>query len=148
MKTRTDLASTLRQNGYRATPQRLAIYDAIWSAGDHPTVAEIHEAALERDPTISLATVYKALRLLTDIGLTREIAFRDGSTRYDPVVDGHINLVCNKCGKIEDFDFKGVSGLKSEIENRSKFLVLGQSLEVYGYCSKCKSGIVGGKQEI
>ncbi len=139
MNLRLDVASVLRKNGHRATPQRLAIYEAIWNAGDHPTVDKIHSSAIERDPTISLATVYKALRLFTDIGLTREMAFRKESTRYDPVVDEHVNLVCNSCGEVEDFKFNPIEGLKAAIENRTKFQVRGQSFEVYGLCSNCKA---------
>ncbi len=138
MNSMAEIVEVLRKRGYRATPQRLAIYDAVWSAGNHPTVAEIHKSATDRDPTISLATVYKALRLFTDLGLTREMAFRDGSTRYDPVVDSHVNLVCNNCGNVEDFHFEGLVTLATAIEDSTEFQVTGQSLEVYGLCSKCR----------
>ena len=134
-----DIAMELHNKGYRATPQRLSIYDAIWSAGDHPTVAQIHECAIKRDPTISLATVYKTLQLFTNIGLVREMAFRDDSTRYDPVVDSHINLVCSKCGGVEDFKYEEIDGLAAAIRSRANFLVSSQSLEVYGICSKCRN---------
>ncbi|TFG07418.1 transcriptional repressor [Candidatus Thorarchaeota archaeon] len=134
-----DIALELHNRGYRATPQRLSIYDAIWSAGDHPTAGQIHECAIKRDPTISLATVYKTLQLFTNIGLVREMAFRDDSTRYDPVVDSHINLVCSKCGRVEDFNYEEIEGLAAAIRSRVDFLVSSQSLEVYGICSECRN---------
>ena len=87
---------TIRDCGYRATPQRLKIYDALWDAGSHPTVTEVYDRAVKEDPTISKATVYKTLQLFVEIGLATEMGFRDESTRYDPEVNGHINLICIK----------------------------------------------------
>ena len=131
-------ASLLNKRGYRATPQRLAICEALRRAGSHPTVSEIHEFVKRKDPTISLATVYNTLELFTQIGLAREICFRDQPTRYDPSVDSHINLLCISCGKIEDIDFEEFEDLHPEIEQKSGFKILGQRFEVYGYCPRCK----------
>jgi Fur family peroxide stress response transcriptional regulator len=135
---KSDIKSELHARGYRATPQRLSIYDAIWRAGDHPTAAQIHEFALRRDPTISLATVYKTLQLFTNIGLAREMAFRGDSTRYDPVVDNHINLICKKCGKVEDFQYEKLEGLAAAVSSQTSFQVSSQSLDAYGICSQCR----------
>lgn len=129
----------LRQSGYRATPQRLAIYDALCSAGDHPTVEQIYECAKKRDPTISLATVYKTLQVFTEIGLAREMGFRNESTRYDPKVDFHINVVCKKCGMVEDLEVEVLEKIPSIIARQIDFEVQGQSFEVYGLCSKCRA---------
>lgn len=132
-----DVKELLRQRGYRATPQRLAIYDALWKAGSHPTVADIHEYAERRDPTISKATVYKALQLFVEMGLAREIGFRDESTRYDPDVGFHINLVCTKCGKIEDYACTDFDQIAPNLEEETGFDVLNYHFEVYGICRDC-----------
>jgi Fur family peroxide stress response transcriptional regulator len=132
-------ADILHNKGYRATPQRLAICDALRKAGSHPTVAEIHEYVKRKDPTISLATVYNTLELFTQIGLAREICFRDQPTRYDPSVDSHINLLCINCGRIEDIDFDEFEKILPKIERESGFEVLGQRFEMYGHCSDCNS---------
>jgi Fur family peroxide stress response transcriptional regulator len=134
---RTDITKRLRQNGFRATPQRLAIYDALWNAGSHPTVAKIHSYATKRDPTISLATVYKTLQLFTDIDLVNEMPSIDGSARYDPEQEEHINLVCTNCGLIEDYHLEQMDEMKSAIERATSFKVNMQSIEIYGLCSKC-----------
>ena len=131
-------AEKLRQRGYRATPQRLAIYDALCNAGDHPTVEQVHEHARKRDPTISLATVYKTLQVFTEIGLAREMGFRNESTRYDPKVDFHINVVCNNCGMVEDLNVEMLEEIPSIISRRIDFEVQGQSFEVFGLCSRCR----------
>ncbi len=99
LASRPDTAETLRIKGYRATPQRIAICDALWEAGSHPTVAEVHEYVAKRDPTISLATVYKTLQLFAEIGLATEMGFRGESTRYDPETGPHIHMICRNCGR-------------------------------------------------
>lgn len=132
-----DLKDLLRQRGYRATPQRLAIYDALWNAGSHPTVASIHELAEKRDPTISKATVYKTLELFTEIGLVREIGFKDEPTRYDPETDCHINLVCTNCGKIEDYPCASFEGAIPDVEKETGFRVQSHHFEIHGICSDC-----------
>jgi len=132
-------ADLLRERGFRATPQRLAICEALKKAGSHPTVAEIHEYVKKKDPTISLATVYNTLELFNQIGLAREICFRDQPTRYDPTVDSHINLLCLNCGAVEDISFDDFEQLIPDIENRSGFVVSSQRFDVYGYCPKCKA---------
>jgi Fur family peroxide stress response transcriptional regulator len=132
-----DVKDLLHERGYRATPQRLAIYDALWNAGSHPTVAEIHMFAEKRDPTISKATVYKTLELFTEIGLVREIGFRDEPTRYDPETDCHINLVCTRCGKIYDYPCDGFEGAIPDVEEETGFRVQSHHFEIYGICSNC-----------
>ena len=131
-------AEKLRQCGFRATPQRLAIYDALCRAGDHPTIEQMHEWTMKRDPTISLATVYKTLQVFTEIGLAREMGFRNESTRYDPKVDFHINVICKNCGIVEDFELEALEEIPSIISRRIDFEVQSQSFEVYGPRSKCK----------
>ncbi|MGY5852845.1 MAG: transcriptional repressor [Candidatus Thorarchaeota archaeon] len=132
-------AETLKKWGYRATPQRIAICDALHNAGSHPTVDEVHKVVVKRDPTVSLATVYKTLQLLTEIGLAREISFRDEPTRYDPTVDSHLNLVCTNCGKIDDYYLDKIDDIATTIEQRTNFSVQRQNFELYGLCSECHS---------
>ncbi len=138
LKSAACTAKALRERGYRATPQRMAICEALRRANSHPTVAEIHEYVRRRDPTISLATVYNTLQILTEIGLAREICFRDGPTRYDSNADEHINLVCTRCGSIEDYDASALREISLMIERDTGFIVTEQRFEVYGLCSRCR----------
>lgn len=138
ISSREEIADTIRESGFRATPQRIAIYEALWNAGSHPSVADIHDYAVKTDPSISLATVYKTLQLFSEIGLVREMGFRDGSTRYDPDTDFHINLVCNKCGRIEDFDCISVEKIAPNLDKEAGFEVHSYSFEVRGLCSECR----------
>jgi Fur family peroxide stress response transcriptional regulator len=141
MSSREKIADTIRMSGHRATPQRVAIYEALWKAGSHPSVSDIHEYAIKTDPSISLATVYKTLQLFSEIGLVREMGSRDGSTRYDPDTDFHINLVCTKCGKVEDFDCVSIDKIAPNLEDQAGFQAQSYNFEVRGLCSSCKNSI-------
>ena len=134
-----DIVKTLRQNGYRATPQRLAIYDALWNAGSHPSVYEIHAHVEKRDPTISKATVYKTLQLFVEIGIVNEMGFKDESTRYDPDMGLHINLICINCGEVEDFLYQNLDGITPDLEQKRGFQVVRHRFEVHGICSRCRN---------
>lgn len=138
ISSREEIADAIRLHGHRATPQRIAIYEALWRSGSHPNVSDIHEYAVKTDPSISLATVYKTLQLFSDIGLVREMGFRDGSTRYDPDINFHINLVCNRCGKIEDFDCVSIEEIVPNLDDQAGFQAQSFSFEVRGICSSCR----------
>ena len=138
ISSREEIADTIRRSGFRATPQRVAIYEALWNAGSHPSVADIHEHATKADPSISLATVYKTLQLFVDIGLVREMGAKEGSTRYDPDTDFHINLVCVRCGKVEDFDCISIEQIAPNIDRDTGFRVQSYNFEVKGLCSDCR----------
>ncbi len=139
LSSREEIAETIRKSGHRATSQRIAVYEALWKAGSHPNVSEIHKFASNTDPSISLATVYKNLQLFTEIGLVNEMGFRDGSTRYDPDVNFHINLVCNKCGRIEDYDCISFEEIAPNLNQRAGFEVQSHNFEVRGLCSRCRT---------
>jgi Fur family peroxide stress response transcriptional regulator len=133
------LMATLHEKGYKVTPQRLAICELALSSKNHPTADQIHQALLKKYPTVSLATVYQTLHLLTDVGLLQELGFSDKSSRYDPNVTPHINLICPKCGEICDYESKAVKELWSQIIGELKFKPIGQRLDLYRICDKCKS---------
>jgi Fur family transcriptional regulator, peroxide stress response regulator len=138
ISSREEIAETIRKSGHRATSQRITVYEALWKAGSHPSVAEIHKYASKSDPTISLATVYKNLQLFSDIGLVREMGAHDGAIRYDPDVDFHINLVCNKCGKIEDFDCISLEEIAPNLDQKVDFEAQSYNFEARGLCSSCR----------
>jgi Fur family peroxide stress response transcriptional regulator len=140
ISSREEIAETLREKGYRATPQRILVYEGLWNAGSHPSVSEIHKYVSKIDPSISLATVYKTVELFAEIGLVREMGSRDDSTRYDPDVRFHINLVCNKCGKIEDFACVSFDEIAPNLKEKAGFQVQSHHFEVRGLCSNCRAG--------
>jgi Fur family peroxide stress response transcriptional regulator len=139
ISSREEIAETIRKSGHRATSQRIIVYEALWKAGSHPNVSDIHRYASKTDPTISLATVYKNLQLFSEIGLVREIGVHDGSARYDPDVGFHINLYCVKCGKIEDYDCVSFEEIAPNLNQKMGFEVFSHNFEVRGLCSDCQN---------
>lgn len=128
----------LRDEGFRITPQRTAIVDYLLKTDDHPSAELIHKVIRKRYPMVSLSTVYKTLDLLREKKMVNEIEV-DGESRFDAHTDEHINLVCMKCGKIEDIDEDSLKEIQMRAAKKSKYVILKSSFELSGYCSNCKS---------
>jgi Fur family peroxide stress response transcriptional regulator len=131
------LIAKLRSKGYKVTPQRIAICELILSSKDHPTADQVYRNVKKKYPSLSLATVYQALHLLTEMGLLQELGFSNGASRYDPNTSPHINIVCEACGKIQDYEAEGVRVLWSKTVRGLGFRPIGQRLDVYRYCNQC-----------
>jgi len=109
----------------------------LTSTEEHPGARDILVEVRKKSPTISMATVYYTLNLLKKEGLIKEIEFYDKANRYDANTSNHLNLICIKCGRIEDFkDELPVSFDK--IEKRTGFKAHEMRFEYYGYCGECK----------
>jgi Fur family peroxide stress response transcriptional regulator len=133
-----ELVSSLREEGFRITPQRVAILDYLLKTDDHPSAEYIHKIIRKKYPMVSLSTVYKTLDLLKEKKLVNEIEV-DGESRFDAQTDAHINLVCMKCGKIDDVDEDSLNEIQNRAAKKSKYLILKGSFELFGYCNNCKS---------
>lgn len=127
-----------REKGLKLTSQRLAIYKFILSRRDHPTAEQIYQELRNEHPTISLGTIYKTLHLLEELGLVQELGFNEGSVRYDPDMELHINVVCSKCGKIYDYKAENVKKLWSAIISDLGIKPKGQRIDIYYECDDCK----------
>jgi Fur family peroxide stress response transcriptional regulator len=103
------IIKALRGKGYKATPQRItisrfALRDHHHHHHHHPTVQRIYSEVKKVYHTVSLATVYKTIQLLKEVGLIQELSLPQGQTRFDSDMKPHINLVCLQCGEIEDLE--------------------------------------------
>ncbi len=129
----------LRGAGLRSTPQRLAIVREVFSR-NHPTVAEVYETVRSQFPTIGLATVYNTLRSLTERGYVRELPFGDAA-RFDVNVMTHANLVCTRCGRIEDSNAANdlLEAMRSRIQENTSFRPESQRVDIYGLCRVCSA---------
>ena len=121
----------IRGGGYKATPQRLTILEAI-GAEQHQSMEEIRD----RCPGVGLVTVYRTLDLLSGLGLVRRLDLGDGP-RYELAEDHHHHLICEDCGSVSEFEqcplnLARLPGIGEGFEVRS------HSLEVYGTCAACK----------
>ena len=131
------LIELLRGKGLKVTSQRLAILNFILSRNDHPTAEQIYQKLRIEYPTISLGTIYKNLHLLKELGLIHELGFNEGSVRYDPDVNLHVNMVCSKCGKITDYKSENVEKLWNALISDLKIKPSGQRIDIYYQCDDC-----------
>jgi len=97
-----ELELALRGRGHRVTPQRLVINRALRELDRHASADEVLALVSDRLPNVSLPTVYATLDLVEDLGLARRVRAGAGAVLYDPRVDEHHHLVCERCGRIED----------------------------------------------
>lgn len=126
----------LRGKGYKATPQRIAIGRFALRSRNHPTAQSIYGEVKKIYPTVSLATVYKTIQILKEVGLIQELNLSQGQTRFDPDMHPHIHLICLSCGDIIDWEDALVSEILAKIA-ASKFSATSQSFDVYGICQSC-----------
>lgn len=131
------IVTNLREDGFRITPQRIAIVDYVLNTEEHPTAEQIHNVVKKKYPMISLSTVYKTLDLLKQKQLVKQIEI-GGEARFDGHTDEHINLICMKCGKIEDVD-EDLKEIQNRAARKSKYEIVKSSFELFGYCSTCKT---------
>ena len=127
-----------RTGEQKLTPQRDAVLQVILAREDHPTANEIFEAARQRRPTISYATVYNSLRYLKEAGLVHEIKFGDSASRYDRETDRHDHAICNSCGKLVDFDLPQTAELMQAAARKSRFKPESVHLTLRGLCVDCR----------
>ena len=134
-----ELIDLFRENGFKVTTQRLAIFKYIKSRSDHPTTEQIYEALKNDHPTISLGTIYKTLHLLKELGLVQELGFNEGRVRFDPNMNLHINMVCTKCGQIKDYKSESFNSHWNELISSLDFEPKGQRIDLYYECEKCRN---------
>lgn len=129
----------LRNKGYKATPQRIAICRVALNNRNHPSAQQVYNEVKKIHPTVSLATVYKTIEVLRDLDLVQEINFPHDQARFDSYMIPHINLICLKCGKIIDIDDVTVKEITMKVTASKKFKLTGQRMDIYGFCQKCST---------
>ena len=119
--------------GMRMTEQRRVIARVLSNAEDHPDVEELYRRASAIDPHISIATVYRTVRLFEEAGVVEKHDFGDGRSRYEEAGDDHHDhLIDTKSGEVIEFFDAEIERLKSEIAERLGFQLIGHKLELYG----------------
>lgn len=117
------------------TKQRELIIEAVRASNDHPTADELFHSIRPLLPTISLATVYRNLGILSTQGVIRKIEMPDGRDRFDWRLDDHDHFLCRCCGKIWDFNLS--TSLQELIPAEMGFQVQDYALVVRGICADC-----------
>ena len=128
----------LKKNNIRMTSQRIAILEFLARDGNHPTANEIYQALKDKNPNMSIATIYNNLLFFKKAGILKEIPFGEGSNRYDLTDTKHYHAVCEHCGKVVDFDYQELEKINTFVENQINFKVFDHNFKVTGLCENCK----------
>jgi Fe2+ or Zn2+ uptake regulation protein len=123
----------------KLTPQRLAIVGVLIEKGDlHPGAHTVYEEAKKTKKSLSLSTTYATLNELSRLGIIKTLQFDSMENRYEGNLEEHLNLVCERCGKITDYSVLPVAD-QQEIAKKTGFSVIDTRLEYYGYCRDCRA---------
>jgi len=132
--------NTLRNLGYRITPQREMIVEALAHSPHHVTAEEIYAQVHERAHAVNIATIYRTLDLLVDLGLASRAGLQDGRVVYAAANHGpHLHLVCRACGNAIDASQEMLASLEGQIRQEYGFSADLQHLTIAGLCSSCLS---------
>jgi Fur family ferric uptake transcriptional regulator len=135
---RWDYAALMRQRGFRVTPQRQLILDAICEGDGHTTLEEIYQRVQAKSPCINRTTIYRNLSFLCELRLVVAADVGGGHLVYEIAGETpHHHLVCRKCGKIDQISHETVKGFFDKLEREQRFMVETDHLALFGLCSKC-----------
>jgi Fe2+ or Zn2+ uptake regulation protein len=133
------MARQLKAVGLKLTPQRLAIIEVLIENRDfHPGARYVYEEAKKRKKSLSLSTTYSTLSELSRLGIVKKLQFDSIENRYEGNLKEHLNLVCERCGKIIDYKIHLVAD-HQEIGRQTGFSATDSRLEYYGYCRDCQA---------
>jgi Fur family ferric uptake transcriptional regulator len=121
------------QKGLRMTEQRRIVAQVLEISNDHPDVEELYARASKLDPRISIATVYRAVKLFEETGILEKVEFGDGRARYeDADRDHHDHLIDMQSGEVIEFIDPDIEALQEKIAGRLGYRLKGHRLELYG----------------
>jgi len=131
--------NTLRERGYRITPQREMIISILAHSGRHLSAEEVFSEVQKQTMSLNIATVYRVLDLLHEEGLACRNNLGEGKIFYATTEHGsHIHLVCRQCGHVMDADYEMVLPLEEGFRHQYQFEPDLKHLSIFGLCSHCK----------
>ena len=129
---RIDLEALCAEKGLRITEQRRVIARVLSAADDHPDVEELHRRSAAIDPGISIATVYRTVKLFEEAGILERREFKGGRTRYEPVTETHHDhLIDLESGQVLEFEDAELEELQRRIAERMGFRLVDHRMELY-----------------
>lgn len=139
MLSNTEVTALLRDNGYKVTPQRLAVYEHLAATKSHPSAEMLYSVLRPKYPSMSFATVYKTVEILNKLNLIQIINTGEDSFRYDADVSKHHHIQCTCCGRVDDV-FEAPEGeMVAKAARETGYEVTGEQFYFYGICPNCRA---------
>ena len=137
--TERKVVATLRQHGYKLTPQRRVVIQTIASTQDHLTPATIYDKVHQDHPNIGFVTIYRTLDILAKLGLICELHAGGSCHSYTISAPGHHHhLICSNCGRVVDFAGCELAEVQQNLARETGFRIDGHLLEFIGLCQVCQ----------
>jgi Fur family ferric uptake transcriptional regulator len=135
------LSTYIEEKGLKHSRQRDRIAETFFAMGGHVSVEELVARVRRIDPRVSVATVYRTMKLLADCGLAIPRQFGGGQTRYEAAAgrEHHDHMICTRCGDIVEFANERIESLQELVARRHGFEVESHKLELYGRCARCQA---------
>jgi Fe2+ or Zn2+ uptake regulation protein len=135
-----DVLKSLRQQGYKITPQRRSVLDILQASKGHLTPADIYQQARIVNPEISLVTVYRTLEILYRTGHICQLNLPEGHTGYflRRPREHHHHLVCSSCGLVVDFDKCNLGSFADNLAGETGFIIKSHGFDLHGVCPACQ----------
>lgn len=136
------LKEQLKIKGYKLTPQRRAVVNMVMqNKGNHLTAEELYDLVKKDCPEIGLATIYRTIQLLEEIGVLCKLNLDDGCNRYELVDQEeshqHHHLICKKCGKVIEVEEDLLDSIEKNVEGKYNFKIENHSVKFLGICNEC-----------
>jgi Fur family transcriptional regulator, ferric uptake regulator len=135
----TDAA--LREAGFRAGGARAAVLDLMSKQDCCASAQEIHDNLRRSDRSVGIASVYRVLEVLSDLGLVQRVDVGDGIARFEPAAptgEHHHHLVCDDCGKVEAFEDRALERALDQVADTTGYALAGHEVLLRGACSDCR----------
>jgi Fur family ferric uptake transcriptional regulator len=133
MSRRIDIEALCHERGLRITDQRRVIAQVLSEAEDHPDVERVYDRAVAIDPQISIATVYRTVRLFEEAGILERHDFGDGRSRYEAAAEAHHDhLIDVETGRVLEFVDPELERLQRQIAERLGYRLVDHRMELYG----------------
>jgi len=139
MTTHPTIVESLRQEGYRLTPQRMMILGIINDSVSHISAEEIHQKVRERYPFVNISTIYRTLNLLKKLRVISETDLGEGYVRYELLErERHHHLICRRCGETFAFEHEFLKPLQLRLLNKYGFAADLDHFAIFGLCQRCR----------
>jgi Fur family peroxide stress response transcriptional regulator len=133
------LQDELRAAGRRLTSQRRLILKVLEKSDGHLDADALYDQVKARDPDVSLATVYRTLAVLREVGLIEEHRLGEDHGHYEPMRQKpHYHFTCLRCGSVIEFDTPLVARIEQELSEQQGITVANTQLHISGYCAQCR----------